>query len=115
MLYTKRYSLLLSSHLAHTHCLHQHLPSNESRGVVNLVGDYAGDADVRGRLHLRLASTGKDLLGLDPTQVKPVVLLDQQKPLAQPAGSKVVTRRVCSLFVLYLLSLFSYCTLVGRD
>jgi hypothetical protein len=87
--------------------MQQHLPSDETRGIVNLVGDYVGDADVRGRLHLRLGSVGKELLGLDPTQVKPVVLLDQQKPLAQPAGSKVVTRRVRCLFVIISL-MFKY-------
>jgi hypothetical protein len=55
---------------SHSYIFLQHMPSSETRGVVNLVGDYVGDATVRGKLHLRLASTSKDLLGLDPTQVR---------------------------------------------
>lgn len=85
--------------------------------MVNTLGDHVGDAHLRGRLHLRIGSNGKDLLGLDPSLTKPVVLLDQQKPLAQPSGSKVVTRRVLLIIIIIniiiIIGLFIACYIIA--
>ncbi len=65
-----------------------------------MVGDYSESIYVRGKLHLRLNNIVREMTGVYP--LNPAVLLDQQRPLPQPAGSKVVTRRVYQTAVLAL-------------